>query len=264
MLTSSFGNKTEALSCIPIFPVVGTIEKITKDQYNYEIVLDNFYTFDTSNFTTDQITSIDQYVKTVETYIKNDFRLSEKPESEFNQRINKISLPIKTLAGISLQKGDIIIQGPPGHVCSYGFNGIFTRSGELQYALVTDGYGDYSYQDNNLKVEAGKELKCDGSNLCKMEVNYDLAGESFRLSPGESYIPDGKSIKFITLFDSSNLKKTSADEAMFDWGFGTYVQHLFSFQDSEIKPTPAPEPSPEPKEKLNILQRIWRWFVALF
>ncbi len=113
-----------------------------------------------------------------------------------------------------------------------------------------------------------------------MEVNYQLDDKSFRLSPGQSYTPTGNSIESITLLDSSDLKKRSDGTTIFGWGVETYINHIISFQDSEIKPTPlptpnptltptptpTPEPSPEPVpiEKLNVFQKIWHWFVSSF
>lgn len=266
IMASSFTNKAEALSCAPTFPVVGTIDTITKNESYSEILLDNVYTFDTFDFAFNQTISIDRYVNTVDAYVKNNFRLPEKPQSEYNEWVNKISLSTKVLDKISLQKGDIIIEGPPFHVCSYGFSGLFSRSGKLQYASVNDSYRDYSYRNSKLIVEAGKELECDTNDRCKVEVNYQLDGKSFRLSPGQSYTPTGNSIKSITLLDSSDLKERSDGTTMPDWGMGTYVNHIISFQDSEIKPTPTSEPSPAPVpvKKLNVFQKIWHWFVSLF
>ena len=119
-----------------------------------------------------------------------------------------------------------------------------------------------------------------------MEVNYQLDGKSFQLSPGQSYTPTGNSIKSITLLDSRDLKKRSDGTIMFDWGAGTHVNHIISFQDSEIKPTPTPNPSPNPTptpdpnptpnptpepspvpvpvEKLNVFEKIWHWIVSFF
>jgi len=267
-MASSFSNKAEALSCAQTFPVVGTIDTVTKKESYSEILLDNVYTFDTSDFATNQIISIDRYVNTVDVYVKNNFRLSEKPQSKYSDWVNKISLSTKVLDKISLQKGDIIITGPQFRVCSYGFSGLFTRSGKLQYAAVNDSYGDYSYRNSKLIVEAGKELECDKNDRCKMEVNYQLDGKSFRLSPGQSYTPTENLIKSITLLDSSDLKKRSdGGTTMFYWGMGTYVNHIISFQDLEIKPTPIPTPTPEPSpepvpvKKLNVFQKIWHWLV---
>ena len=277
IMASSFSNKAEALSCAQTFPTIGTIDTVTKKEAYSEILLDNVYTFDTSDFATNQIISIDRYENTVNAYVKNNFRLSEKPQSEYSEWVNKISLSTKVLDKISLKKGDIIITGPQFHVCSYGFSGLFTRSGELQYAVVNDSYGDYSYRNSKLIVEVGKELECDKNDRCKMEVNYQLDGKSFRLSPEQSHAPTGNSIKSITLLDSSDLKKRSDGIMMQDWGTGTYVNHIIYFQDSEIKPTPLPTPNPSPTptptpepshtpvpvEKLNVYQKIWHWFMSL-
>jgi len=276
IMTSSFSNGVQALSCVETFPIIGTIDTVAEKESSSEILLDNVYTFNTSDFTTNQTVSIDRYVNTVNTYIKNGFRLSEKPRLEDGGRVNKIPFSIKLLDEISPKKGDVIITGPQFHVCSYGFSGLFTRSGKLQYAAIKDGYGDYSYRNSKLIVEAGKELECAKNDRCKMEVNYQLDGKSFRLSPGQSYAPTGNSIKSITLLDSSDIKKRSDGTTMFDWGIGTNVNHIISFQDLEIKPTPSPNPSPTPTptpesspvpvpvEKLNVFQKIWHWFLSLF
>lgn len=283
MLASSFSNKAEATSCGQIFPVVGIIDTITEDEFYAELLLDDVYTFDTSDFAESEEISIDWYINTVNTYVKNNFRLSEKPKPEFREWAdkNKVSLPTKVLDTISLKKGDIIITGPPRHDCNYGFSGLFTRDGKLQYTFVYDNYQDYSYHNSKLVVEVGKELQCDKKDNCKMEVNYQLDGKSFQLSPGQSYTPHGGIIKFISLLDSNDQKKRSDGTAISflgRMGLGTDVSYLISFQDSEIKLTPSPSsslmstptptpklsPIPAPVERLNIFQTIFRWFVTLF
>jgi hypothetical protein len=54
ILASSFSHKAEALSCAQTFPVVGTINTITKNEFYSEILLDNVYNFDPSDFTADR------------------------------------------------------------------------------------------------------------------------------------------------------------------------------------------------------------------
>ena len=195
--------------------------------------------------------------------------------------MNQISVPTSVFNRAQIKNGDIIINGPPFHVCSYGFTGLFTREGVLKSAIVNDSYQDYSYRNSKLEVEAGRELECDNNDRCKMEVNFKLDGTLFKLSPGQSYKPTGSSINSIFLLDSSDLKKRSDGIKVFDWGFGTYVTYVLDFSDSVIQPTPSPtptpgptptptpepQPSPEPTppmENLNFFQKIWRWFISLF
>ncbi len=277
ILVLSFSHKADALSCVQTFPVVGVVSSITSKESYTEIVLDKFYTFDNSDWNINETYSIDRYENIVKEYVKNNYQLSEKPSSEYSERLNLISVPTKALERVQLKNGDIIIKGPPFHVCNYRFSGVFTKDGKLQYAIVNDSYQDYSYRNSKLVVTVGKELECDKNDKCKMEVNYQLDGKSFRLSPGQSYTPTGSMIKFVALLDSSDLKKRSDGMTMDDWGMGTYVNHIISFQDSEIKPTPFPTPTPSPNpsptptpvptpepENLNVFQKIWHWFVSLF
>lgn len=257
ILASSFSNNAEALTCVQTFPIVGTVGTITTSESYFKIRLDNVYIFDTRDFEVNQVISIDRYVDTVNAYVKNNFRLSEKLNLEDGEWLNKVFFPTKALDAMSLNKGDIIIHGPPFGYCSYRFSGVFKRDGKLRYAVVNDSYQDYSYRNSKLIVEAGNELECD-NNICKVEVNYQLDDKLFRLRPGQSYTPTGNLIKSITLLDSRNLKKRSDDTEIFDLGDETYATYVISFQDS-VKPA-----EPAPAEKWNIFQKIWQWFVSWF
>jgi len=262
-----------ALLCVPTFPVVGIVNNIFVKESYTEISLDKFYTFNNSDWEVNNTISIDRYENIVKEYVRNNFQLSEKPSSEYNERVGKISVPTSAFNQTQIKNGDIIINGLPFHVCSYGFTGLFTRDGKLKGAIVNDSYQDYSYRDGKLEVEAGRELECDKNDRCKMEVNFKLDGKSFKLSPPQSYKPTGSLIKSISLLDSSDLKKRSDGTTVFDWGFGTYVTYTLDFSDPTIQPTPTPtptpSPTPEPKpsppvENLNFFQKIWRWFISLF
>ncbi len=260
-----FGNLAEALSCAEAFPVIGVVDNIKKEEYFYKISLDRAYTFDPSDFLNeDQTYSIDKYAGIVGSYVANNFELSEKPKSEFTlyKKFNELNFTEKIVKATSLKAGDIIINGPPMHVCSYRFSGIFSPDGKLRTAVINDNYQDYSYEDSKLMVDPGEELKCDGGDRCDVEVNFKLDGKSFTLSPGESYKVDKGAIKAIHLFEGSNLKKQKEDAEIsnFNWGFETYVNYVISFENPEIKA----ESSPQPPERVNILKRIWRWFVSWF
>jgi len=279
-----------ALKCVPTFPVVGLVSSISVTESYTEIVLDKFYALntsdwgindtisvDTSGWVVNDTISIDRYENIVKEYVRNNFQLTEKPSSEYNEWVGKISVPTNAFNQTQIKNGDITINGPPFHVCSYRFTGLFTRDGKLRNAIVNDSYQDYSYRNSELAVEAGKELECDKNDRCKIEVNFNLDGKAFKLTPGQSYKPTANPIKSIFLLDSSDLKKRSDGTTVFDWGSGTYVTYVLDFSDSAIQPmpsptptpnpSPTPEPSPEPTspvENLNFFQKIWRWFVSLF
>lgn len=268
----------QALSCAPTFPVVGIVNNISVKESYTEIALDRFYTFDSSDWRVNDAISIDRYENIVKEYVRNNFQLSEKPPSEYDRWVGKISVPTSAFNQTRIKNGDVIINGQPFHVCSYRFTGLFTRDGKLKSAIVNDNYQDYSYHNSRLEVEAGRELECENGR-CKMEVNFNLDGKSFKLLPSQSYKPVGSSIKSISLLDSSDLKKRSDGEGMFDWGFGTYVIYVLDFSDSTVQqpptptsalsPTPESQPSPEPKPaqpvgNLNFFEKIWNWLISLF
>ena len=274
--------ETRALECVPTFPVVGLVSSISVEDFFTEIVLDKFYifttSFNTSYWDVNNTISIDEYENIVKEYVRNNFQLSDRPPSEYKDSVGKISIPTSAYNQIQIKNGDIIINGPPFHVCSYGFTGIFTRDGKLKNAIVNDDYQDYSYRNSKLVVKPGKKLECNGLLVerCKMEVKFNLDGKAFKLTPGQSYKPTAKPIKSIFLLDSSDRKKRS-DGTVVDFGMNTYVTYVLDFSDSVIQPTPLPtstptptpepEPSPEPTppvENLNFFQKIWRWFVSLF
>lgn len=268
-----------ALSCVQTFPVVGIVNNVSVKESYTEIVLDKFYTFNNSDWGVNDTISIDRYENIIKEYVRNNFQLSEKPVSEYNKWINKISVPTSAFNQAQIKNGDIIINGPPFHVCSYRFTGLFAKDGKLKSAIVNDSYQDYSYHNSKLEVEVGRELECDKNDICKMEVNFKLDGKSFKLSPDQSYKPTGSSIKSISLLESSDLKKRNDGTTMFDWGFSTYITYVLDFSDSIIKsrPTPTPSPTPTPTsepqplpeptppaENLGFFQKIWRWFISLF
>lgn len=243
-----------ALSCAQTFPVVGIVNSISVKETYTEIVLDKFYTFENYAVGINNTFSIDLYENIVKEYVRNNFQLSEKQSSEYDEWVGKILVSTNAFNQTQIKNGDIIINGPPFHVCSYSFTGLFTRDGKLRSVIVDDSYQDYSYRNSKLEVEAGRELECDKNGKCKMEVNFKLDGKSFKLSPSQSYRPTGSSIKSISLLDSSDLKKRSDGTTVLDWGFGTYVTYVLDFSDSIIQPI----------ENLNFFQKIWRWFTSLF
>ncbi|BCX15365.1 MAG: hypothetical protein KatS3mg097_257 [Candidatus Parcubacteria bacterium] len=279
----------KALSCLRLsFPILGIVSDISVKGSETEIVLDKFYTFNTSDIDNEKIISIDRYENIVKEYIENNFQLPEKPSLQDNDPtskdiINKVFIPTNAFKQIQIDKNDIIINGPPFYVCTYRFTGIFTKDGKLKSAIINDNYQDYSYRNNKLEVEAGKELECYEHNICKIEVNFKLDDKSFNLSPPQLYKPTGSSIKSISLLDSSSIKKgNDGRPVVFDWGLNTYVTYVLNFSDftnhSISSSTPTPNIKPEPpspteqksltptlseKTTKNFFQKIWLWLILL-
>jgi hypothetical protein len=260
-----------ALSCVETFPLIGTVSSITENTPFTEVTLDRFYMFDGSDFFIDDAISIDRYENIVQEYVRNNFQLSEIPSSTYVEWLNKISIPTNAFNKIQITDSDIIINGPPHHVCSYRFTGSFTKDGKLKHVIINDNYQDYSYLDSKLDVDPGKELECGDNNVCKMEVNFTIDGDPFTLSPGQSHIPLSGEFKSISLIDSSDLKAMPDGTTLFDWGFNTHVTYVLEFSEAivqpDTEPTTDPEPQPkqiEPVEKLSFFQKIWRWFTSLF
>lgn len=82
-----------ALSCAQTFPIVGIVGSISVKESYTEIVLDKFYTFNNSDWNVNNTISIDRYENIVKEYVRNNFQLSEKPSSEYSERLNTVSVP---------------------------------------------------------------------------------------------------------------------------------------------------------------------------
>lgn len=252
--------QTQALSCAQTFPLVGIVHDVTEHDTYTEFTLKQFYTFDTSDWSTSGSISIDLYENIVSRYVSNNFHLSEQLAQEHSlEKSGKITIPVVAFKQVDITPGDILIKGPPFHVCSYRFTGIFNDDGSLRKAIISDDYQDYSYQGSTLEVEAGRELDCNGS-ACTMEVNYVLDGEPFTLSPGQLHTPASGNISSVHLLESSDLKKRSDHTTVFDWGFSTYATYIIDFSYAS---THSPQES-SPTQNMNVFQRIWLWLKSLF
>ncbi len=259
--------KAQALSCARTTPLVGIVYDVSVNKNSLtKIFLDKAYTFNTSDWVKDETVSIDRYESTVKDYINNNFQLSEVPITE---RGAELSVPEKSLNEVQIKAGDIVIKGPHFHVCGYRFTGLFTKTGKLKQAIISDNYKNYSYRDDKLEVKAGKKISCGGpiqyfGDACEVEVDFKLAGQSFKLSPGRSYQPTDTQIKSVSLLNSSYTK-----EGVHDWGLGTYVTYVLDFSDQTVEQATSANVSqtrrPVPQtDNLNFFQKIWRQILAWF
>lgn len=275
--SSLFTERANALSCVPIIPIIGTVSKVSPQESYVEIALADFYTFQIDNLMADKTYNIDQYEKIIQEYSSNDFKQFTKPDSDHLERAGWMTMTYESYKKANIIIGDIVINGPPSHVCSYGFTGQFTTDGKIKNAIIYDNFNDYSYHDNKIEVTSGKELTCE-SDKCKMSVNFNLNNSSFNLNPGESKKLTNNSISSVTLLDSSNMKKSKDGSTPFDWGFNTYASYILNFSGSNTETgtstnslmsttsvmtdtTPSPIPT---NENLNFFQKIWKFCLSFF
>lgn len=248
-----------SLSCVPTYPIIGVVRNIeTKESYIH-VVLDKPQVFDDSNFENNEEYSIDSYEDLVTEYVRNGFQITQALDSSYSKSTDTISLSAESLEHSQLRRGDILVNGPPFHVCNYSFYGVFLADGTLKSAVVNDSYQDYSYRNSSLMVKAGRELECDSDERCSVAVNFTLNATPFTLSPGQVHVTANNPIKSVSLLDSSALKEGRDPTVIDDWGFDTYVTYVLHF----LEPAQSPS-SPDPIESLNFFQRMWRWFVHLF
>jgi len=242
--------ETRGLTCAPTYPLIGIVTGIDTNEVYSNVILRNYYSFEYLVSGTSPI-SIDEYEKIAGNYIENNFELEENvdiPDLELFDWARSINVNNSAIDLLNIASGDIVIQGPPFHVCSYRFTGVFSSDGTFRGAVVDDNYNDYLYKGGELIVERGAELMCDSNGICSIEVNYTLDGTQFKLSPGESKVFEKGAFKNIALIDSSDRNIDENGLQLFDWGFGTYVTQVFFFSDTvDFKPAPPlPDPTPEP------------------
>ena len=107
LVLSAFpAQNVHALSCAQTFPVIGIVNSVSVKESYAEIVLDKFYTFNNSDWGINDTISIDQYENIVKEYARNNFQLSEKPASEYNEWINKISVPTSAFNQTQIKKNN--------------------------------------------------------------------------------------------------------------------------------------------------------------
>ena len=227
----SDNSQVYALSCAYTQPIVGTLKESDADQ---SIILEDVYTFEDEDFVSDGNISVDEYKQLVNSYINRDLSVlktltSHPLNSEYQVRVGKIALE-----KMSIEKGDVVVNGPPFHVCSYGFSGFFTPRGVIKYAVINDNYSDLTFKEDKLVVEQGNEVNCYG-DTCRMEVEYRLNDKSFILTPESSIGDLSTHIKGITLINSSGTKTQIDGSKKTDiWGMNNYVNQVIFFGDDKI------------------------------
>lgn len=301
ILNSLLTQSALALSCIPSVPLVGTVTAIADGESGSQVMLNNYYTFSTDNIKRDNLYVIDVYEKIIADYIAGDTSfLHQVTDTSHFPNSPQLSFPPKLIEKANISVGDIIIFGPPHHVCNYGFTGIFSPSGRAKSAIIKDGFEDYSYHQNTLTVSPGTELSCTNGR-CVVAVNFAINNALSTLSPDETKTNTNNPIQSLALIESSVREKSADGSVMQDWGMSTYAEYILTFsnessQESQpinanLTPESPPDPtispltagieqSETPTEKpaletvkpteqpivqtLTLWQKIWRFFTQLF
>lgn len=228
LLPLLFANTAFALSCALPPQRIGVVVDFKPENSYYTILLKDVQSFEISNILKNDFYSIDEYENIVQNYIDGK-KLLELPEYTWNP--NSTSIPAIAFEKIEIKRGDILIQGPPPHICDYRFFGIFSSDGHLKYVIINDEFSDYSYNEIKIEVSPGKEIKCN-NDYCKVQVDYKVANEKFTLSLKQSYSPKATAFNSFTLLDSSNYNPRNDDIQASDWGKGKYLTYVITFSES--------------------------------
>ena len=285
-------NQVDALSCVYTQPIVGIVDTITDGDEQIEIELREIKTFNQSKFS--GVIDIDLYRTIVSGYVTGDFTGLEDPNEE--AFVGVISVPQNTHEVAGLQVGDVVVNGPPFHVCTYRFTGVFDADGDIKSVIINDNYQSYLYRGEKIDVAKAGEIECTEHNRCSYKGSFSVGGTEKVLMPGESWLV-GKSISRINFIEASDTKVAEDGTGVFDWGFGTYVTYVLTFNTdvvvidppgqpespllpTEEPPTPIDEEKPqisetpeieEPAEELpptekrdSLFKRFMDWLFGLF
>ncbi len=273
-------NTAFALSCSPSYPVIGEVVDFSSENgSSYStVLLENvklFNIYDNDDLPHDISSSdfypIDAYEDVVHSYINGE-KLPEYDQSEVSyspdlSEYKNVAIQDVVLEKIDMKAGDILISGPPFHVCSYSFIGIFSQDGKLKYVVVSRGsYDSYSYRETEIEVAPGREIKCDNDS-CKVQVDYRVGDEKFTLSLNQFYSPEAEVFSSFTLLDSSDYKKREDDFVLVDSGMSRYVTYIIAFSKSagDDKCESVEEcDETEEENSEGIFRAIVNWFKSLF
>ena len=236
-----------ALSCDFTSPMIGKYNSIDSN-YNWQTMnLDDVKPIK-PNYSTSKIYSIDDYQKIVDDYVNGNLTKIDS----VHRVSNKIYINEEALRIVNLNKGDIIVQGPPMNVCGYGFLGVFNTEGELKYAVINDKFNDYSYKGKNIIVDSGKQNSC-SEDHCNVSLDVNVDNIEFSFLANESKTVEG--MKF-TLLKAQDYKEKDADKEVIDWGLGKYARYVIDFgveeekiEDEPVQKEPAQK---EPKEEVKV------------
>lgn len=239
----------DALSCIYTQPIIGVVATMQSDGTNVTLGLEGVRTFAPEKFAGKTSFSIDVYESIVDGYVSGDF--TGLNETEEDASVGSVSVSVAAQQASRLAVGDIIVNGPPFHVCTYRFVGVFDSEGIPKTAIVNDNYQSYTYQGTQLYVSKAGEIGCNGQDVCSYKINFALGNRETVLSPGEFQSFQSSPMSSIALLASSDLKAVTSENGggsttSFDWGFNTYVTYVIGLQGFDAPTTSGPLPPPEP------------------
>ncbi|MDP3881078.1 MAG: hypothetical protein Q8Q32_02775 [bacterium] len=226
----SFGPSASALSCEEIRPRVATIDDFSiMADGGLKLILKWVYSFPAEQISSGQTLAIDNYLKIAADYSADNL-------DEFNGLANeKIAWNYEELlikkdfyTKLSLADSDIIITGPPKHLCDDSFLGIFDKNAKLKQIIFKGDYHNLSFLGREILVGPGKELDCIGYS-CSVKTNFKIEGKEYALVPSQEISLENNFVSKIFLLNSSAPASRADAEKLFPWGGGRLTEYLLEF-----------------------------------
>jgi len=226
-------------------PTVGVVNTIVQRGGYAYLILRDVYALNANAWShlASPDTNGDGYADIVKAYLAQNHTLLETVKWGRGERVY---YSVKLLKTISIQKGDIIVNGPHGSLCTfYAFSAIFSPDGTLRYDIMEPLSAiPYFLRDARSYAYVG----C-ARNGCKRGGQYILDGKTVTLSPGQYYTPATGLIKAIVLIASGESPMDGPVE-------GAVVAFAGATLDLDgLAPLPASQP--------NIFKRFVRWLLSL-
>lgn len=231
----AIGYSADALSCEKIYPKIASVDELELlSDGSFNLRLKQVYSF-SDNIANDlSVIGIDNYAQLAKEYANDNFELFiELDEEEFDQNFKLIKLKEGFANKINFENSDIIISGPPTHICSYVFLGIFDKGGNLKQALIRGDFTDYSFAEELIMARQGRDISCGGYS-CIVKTDFTIADKKFTLVPGQELELQDSLISKIFLLNSSAPEAGVDAERLFPWGQGRIVEYLLEFNPSKI------------------------------
>lgn len=281
--------KAQALSCIATQPRIGTLEEVREGpERSLELGLKWVYTFKPTRINEGEgiVIDLDKYKEIVREYIDDDLELFEQASTQeelISWDYNTLVLPPQSSAHMTFESGDIIVEGPPFHLCDYRLRAVFDSEGSLKYSYVEDPYNSYQFQGTEIHFEAGRSIACQGYG-CQVQAKISVGSDRVSFEPGETKTFESSLVESITLIDARAPESGIDAERLFPWGGGKMISHIISFNQrpggSEPGVENTEEEAGEPEDgeenmttgtlelseekSESAFARFWSWLKSLF
>ena len=192
-------NNTYALICAPSYKKIGVVKELEP-----KLILENVYAYSSQIVSEDfsENLKIERLEEVVQSYVN--LKLHERSIQQYSD-VSYSFIPIEDtndflknhISGVhqsgKLSKGDIVINGGPGYVCDFALVGSFSNNGAPKEILVSS-FDAYSYKGIVIQPTPEQEINCN-EDSCGLIVKFDIIGQEFIVSKGESFSPENPYIE---------------------------------------------------------------------